>query len=175
MEELDAFVRDIMEAEGREDVPWFSRDDGGTRAKCLFLFETPNKTVLSTGYATRENPDPSARNFTEAHDDAGFRREDTISWNIVPWYSEEADKEVGAALPWLGRLLDMLPELRVVVLCGQTAWKATPYLYRYEPLPDLCVIHSPHPGNQAMNQPGKRDHLHAAFRKAASKTYQDTT
>lgn len=173
MDELDAFVDELRRARGGDPkcIPRFSRRDGGTEAKCLFLAMTPNKKAVASGYISRENPDPSARNFTKVHDDADFRREDTISWNIVPWYSEDAAKEVQAGLRWLGKLLDLLPKLRVVVLLGETARKATPSLYQYERLPDLCVIHALHPGNQAMSQPGKRDQLEAAFRKAARRVY----
>jgi len=171
VDELDKFVDELRQAKGRCDIPRFSLHDGRAEAKCLFLLKTPSKAALASGYITRENCDVTARNFTRANEEAGLDREDTISWNIVPWYTENADKEVEEALPCLVKLLNLLPKLRVVVLLGETTRKATSVLYRYDRLPDLCVIHAPHPGAQALNRPGKRAYLDAAIRKAARKVH----
>jgi uracil-DNA glycosylase len=129
--------------------------------------QSPSKKAVETGYITRENPGGTAKNFISASDEAKIPREDTITWNTVPWYTANSDKEVEAALPWLDKLLYLLGGLRVVVLLGETAQKTTPFLYMHYPA--LCVIHAPHPSNQSLRRPGKRAYLHAAFRKAARK------
>jgi uracil-DNA glycosylase len=165
MDQLDAFVEELKRTEGREDVPGFPPENGRTRAKCLFLLTPPNKTVRASKLLTEKNPDSSARNLAWARRKAGLELEDIISWNIVPWYSEDVAREVATGLPWPIQLLGLLPRLRVVVLLGEVARKATPVLYSERP--DLCVIHAPHPGAQAMNRPGKRAQLEAALSKAA--------
>ncbi len=167
MNALDAFVERIRRTTGRgNEIPHFSRFDGGVGALCLFLFETPNRVAVERGYAERENRDPSARNFEDACDAAGLDRELTISWNIVPWQSADPTPATAReALPWLGELLDLLPELRVVVLFGTTAREATSYLYRHHS--DLCVLHAPHPSNRSLGpHPERHEHLQAAVKKA---------
>lgn len=164
---LDDLV-DRMRAEtgkGRE-IPRFSRHDGGVGARCLFVFQTPNAVAVDRGYVERENRDPSARNFEDASDDAGLRRTLTVSWNVVPWrHPDPPAATVRGALPRLGELLDLLPELRVVVLCGDTARLATSYLYRCHPEPS--VLHAPHPSSRGLGTAERREHFWAAVRKAA--------
>jgi len=41
---------------------------------------------MSSGFISRDNPDPSARNFRALLAGAGIPREKTVLWNIVPWY-----------------------------------------------------------------------------------------
>ena len=164
---LDDFGDRMREETGhKEKIPRFSRHDGGTGARCLFLLETPNRVAVERGYAERENADPSARNFEEASDAAGLDRTLTVSWNVVPWqHPSPPAAVVREALPWLGKLLGLLPELRVVVLCGGTAQQATGYLYRH--YPKLCVLHAPHPSNRGLYSPERREHFRAAMGKAA--------
>ena len=174
-ETLDDFV-DRMRAEtgyGKK-IPCFSRYDGREKARCLFLFETPNQVAVDRGYAERENQDPSARNFENASGEAKLDRTLTISWNIVPWQNPKPSAAViREALPWLGELLEILQELRVVVLCGETAQRATQYLYRHHE--ELCVLHAPHPSARGLGIPERREHFWAAVQKAAKKARAVTT
>lgn len=170
VEPLDAFVDRMRRTTGYgKKIPCFSRHDGGVDARCLFLFQTPNRVAVERGYVERENRDPSARNFEDACDAAGLYRGLTISWNIVPWQSPDPTPATAReALPWLGELLALLPGLRVVVLLGNTAREATAYLYRH--YPHLCVLHAPHPSNRSLGpHPERREHLQAAMDKAAEK------
>lgn len=175
---LDDLVNRMREKTGKgREIPRFSRHDGGTAARCLFLFKTPNGTAVESGFIQMENDDPSARNFKRAmkrtSERAGLDQEQdrrlTASWNIVPWSAPEAKPaDARAALWWLGELLGLLPDLRVVVLLGGTAREATEYLYLRRP--DLCVLHAPHPSNQSLGpHPERREHLHAAVEKAIRK------
>ncbi len=123
---LNDLVDRMRSETGYEKIPYFSPHDGGTDARCLFLFQTPNEVAASGGYADMNNPDPSAKNVKEAICDTKLDRELTISWNIVPWqHPDPLAATVWEALPWLEELLKLLPELRVVVLCGGTAQMAT--------------------------------------------------
>lgn len=165
---LDDLVDRMRNETGYKKIPRFSPHDGGTDARCLFLFQTPNEVAAEGGYADMDNPDPSARNVKDAIYDANLCRTLTISWNIVPWpHPNPPAATVQKALPWLGELLKLLPKLRVVVLCGGTAQKATPYLYRnYE---ELCVLHAPHPSSRGLGNQERREHFWTAMRKAAAK------
>ena len=86
---------------------------------------------------------------------------------IVPWRCPNPPAAtVREALPWLGELLELLPKLRVVVLCGRTAQRATSYLYRHHPA--LCVLHAPHPSTRGLGTPERHEYFWAAMRKAAA-------
>lgn len=174
---LVEFVKNMREAEPGRYIPDFDPLDGGVEAQCLFLFEAaggktiPGGKTNGSGLASRNNDDASAQKFFELN--AGVLcREKTISWNIVPWalrrdnrnYTPKAE-DIEKGEKWLEKLLGELKAPKVVVLCGNSAHKATGFFYTEHE--DLCVLHAPHPSPQSMNQPGEKEHLHAAIRKAS--------
>lgn len=80
MNVLNDFVDRMRQTTGHGNkIPRFSRFDSGVRARCLFLFQTPNRVAVERGYAERENRDPSAQNFEDACVAAGLDRRITIS------------------------------------------------------------------------------------------------
>lgn len=144
MDQLDVYLDELREYKERDDIPQFSSKDGRTKAKVLFLQRDPgNSGASKSGVVDRDNDYRTAKNFKEAN--VGLDRKLAISWNVVPWPASEGTfaSQVEDALPWLGKLLDLLPELRVVALLGSDAQKATRYLYLH--YPDLHVLHGPHP------------------------------
>lgn len=100
---------------------------------------------------------------------AGLSRSVTLNWNIVPWYLHEVRRpgadELREARPYLGRLLDLLPALRVVVLLGKAAnsgWSQA------HPGRDVTVLTTSHPSPQNLNaNPATRDALRATLAEAA--------
>lgn len=172
--DLTDFAEKIREEKEGLDIPDFDPLDGGVKARCLFLFEAAGGKAVESGFASRNNDDPSAHNFFCLNKEEDFDRTLTASWNIVPWALRETGRnpkptteETQEGLNYLGVLLELLYDLEVVVLSGDYARKATPYLYVNHP--KLCVLHAPHPSSQSLNQTGKREHLRAAIRKAASR------
>lgn len=173
--ELKRFVEDMRSGtEQGRNIPHFDPLDGGVEARCLFLFEAAGGKAVESGFVSRNNDDKSAENFfnvnREANGGAGLDRGLTISWNIVPWALRETGKnrkpearELRRGLGWLEKLLGLL-SLESVVLCGDSARRATEFFYTKHPV--LYVLHAPHPSAQSMNQPGKRDHLRSAVEKA---------
>jgi hypothetical protein len=67
-------------------IPDFDPCDGGTRAHVLCLFEAPGPRAVESGFVSRNNPDQTARNIFELHQQAGLARTSVVLWNIVPWY-----------------------------------------------------------------------------------------
>ena len=59
-------------------------------------------------------------------------------------------------------LLPLLPDLRVVLLCGRAAQRG----WKKHVSPFITVIETWHPSRLAMNQAGKRDQLKAAVERA---------
>ena len=130
---LTALVEDIRRRERlNEDVPYLDPDDGGVNARVLFLLKAPGPGAVESGFVSHSNPDQSARNFSELLEEAGIPREETVTWNLVPWALRDrsgnvrpvsaADEE--DAQPYLQRLFTLLPKVQVVVLMGQSAREA---------------------------------------------------
>jgi uracil-DNA glycosylase len=137
------------------DIPRFSDKDGRTKAKVLFLFEDPGKSgAAESGEVDRDNDDPSAKAFTEANKGV-LNRETTVSWNTIPWARQEkVAQEISLVREWklVPKLLDALPDVRVVVLCGNVAHRLTIDVYDYgaDHDRDLLVLHSPHPSRRGL-------------------------
>jgi uracil-DNA glycosylase len=152
------------------DVPNVDPDDGGVNARVLFLLETPGPKAVGSRFVSRANPDPSARNFGRALDEACFERFDVLLWNVVPHCVSTAEQnrnvsaaEIRQALPALQRFIDHLPRLAVVVFCGRSAQRAIGLLR----LPSrVRVLSTFHPGAKAYNRPDYRAHIHKTFKEA---------
>jgi hypothetical protein len=104
----------------------------GINARILLLFENPGRradAVHGSGFISADNDDRSAENMWHSFREAAIdRSRDLINWNIVPWYLGDAQKigslrtsDIEEARPALAQLLALLPDLRVVIVCGRKA------------------------------------------------------
>jgi uracil-DNA glycosylase len=168
MDELDEYVDRLKKHKKCDDIPGFSTEDGRTEAQILFLLRDPgNSGAMQSRLVDRSNTGRTARNFRAVNDKVNLDRRLTITWNIVPWPADNEPpfaRQVEDALPWLGKLLKLLPKLRVVALLGNDAIKATPFLYRCRP--DLHVLHGPHPSLPYDKTQDRRAWLEATVYKA---------
>jgi hypothetical protein len=53
-------------------VPNVDPNDGGVNARVLVLLETPGPKAVASGFVSRDNPDPTARNLGLVLDEAGL-------------------------------------------------------------------------------------------------------
>lgn len=121
---LTAFARTVRSDRGCADaVPFFDPRDGGVTAEALLLMEAPGPKSRDTGFVSRDNPDPSARNLRALLAEAGIERHRTALWNIVPWYigtgtriRPAAGSDVKAGASYLEKLLPLFPNLSAIVL-----------------------------------------------------------
>ena len=130
---LTRLVEEINEGRVHR-APWFDPDGGGTAARVLFLHENPGRRATSergSGFISADNNDDTAANFFRMRDQAGLSRDQLVAWNVVPWYQPDGGRtanatrqDVAGALPWLARLIRLLPELRLVVPMGSVPAKA---------------------------------------------------
>jgi len=162
---LTAFVEKIRTTTGQTKVPYFDPLDGGIEAECLFLLEAPGSRAVHSGFISRNNPDESAKNWFELNREVGIPREQTISWNIVPWYigsgqkiRPASKKDIQDGLPYLYRLIALLPRLRIVALVGGKAQSISDLLLqRY---PAMGIFKLPHPSPLFVNHaPRNRERL----------------
>src|SRR2546427_8165696 len=84
---LTEFVDRLRIQTGRGPaIPYIDPLDGGVAARCLFLLEAPGPQAVKTGFVSRNNPDPTAKNMCLLLREAGIPRKDTLLGNIFPTY-----------------------------------------------------------------------------------------
>ncbi len=168
---LTEFVLSLRQAQGaQQHIPHFDPCDGGIRARMLFLLESPGPKAVATGFISRNNPDPTARNMCELLARAGVARADTILWNVVPWYIGNGTKLAGVTsadlangAQYLRELLKQLPRLQGVVLVGRDAQAAKPLIPA-----TLRIFETFHPSNRVRNRwPHKWQTIEQTFREVA--------
>ena len=145
---LADYVVSMRQACGQEyQIPDFDPCDGGIHARALFLLEAPGPKARY-GFVSRNNPDPTAKNLWQLMHNAEIPREDTLIWNICPWYVGEnghilpvSATDIQLAQPYLRELLALIPRLQMIVLIGKRAQSAKPYLSSITSLPIQCTYH----------------------------------
>lgn len=183
--ELTQLVERIRLARGGgNSVPWFDPDSGGRGAEVLLLFEAPGARAVGpgpvrptrpgSGFISPDNNDDSAAAVFELEREAGLPRNRILHWNIVPWYVGDGTKirpvnkaDRNEAGPWLAELLELLTELRVVILCGDAAQQGWDDYSGPRPL-DLWVVRCPHPSPVNLRtRPDARDEILESFTEVA--------
>lgn len=177
MKPLANYVTSMMKATsgGGYLVPNFDPLDGGIQARALFLLEAPGpKAALpsGSGFVSRNNPDPTAKNLWDLMQNANIPRSDTLIWNIVPWYvgvpghiRPVTKQDIQEALPYLRELLDLLPHLQVIVLIGKKAQSASNAIRSVTVSP---IIPTHHPSARVFNlSQDKKQQTQEKFEKIA--------
>jgi uracil-DNA glycosylase len=153
---------DTVRARTGESIPYFDPAAARDGAHVLILLQDPSQEAdAGSGFISRHNNDPTARNTYIAADEAGLSYDRSIHWNVVPWWVANPERQpVGRrrtlreeairARPFLIDLLNqMTVKPRVVILAGKEAQKAWQTLAGDAALPDLAdlkVLECPHPG-----------------------------
>lgn len=162
---LNNFVEQVRQETGKGcQIPYFDPEDGGVEARCLFLFEAPGPNAVDTdphkgsGFISRDNDDQTAKNFNCLNKKAGLDRQQTVLWNIVPWYISKKPgkkipkKDIVKGTECLEQLL-CLPELRhlqIIVLAGNTAKRVEGFLrVKFD---SIDIVMMPHPSPQFVNR-----------------------
>lgn len=163
---LTDFVENLRDKVGHDvAIPDFDPWDGGTKADVLYLLEAPGGKAKQSGFISRNNPDETAKNFFQLNCEAGIARERTVTWNIVPWYigtgtriRPAKETDIDAGISSLPRLLNLLPQLRAIVLIGQKAGRAKDLIVQL--YPRARIFQSPHPSPLFVNNaPGNRERI----------------
>ena len=126
-------------------VPDFDPMDGGILARVLFVLEKPGPGIVPGGFVSRDNDTPTAQAIHAFMHQAGLPREQTVLWNLVPWWNGTTAitaAERAAGTEALQDLLPLLPRLDTAVLVGRTAGAARAMLG------GLRVLASAHPSPQ---------------------------
>jgi uracil-DNA glycosylase len=147
---LTAFVRRLRAQLGEESVPWFDPTEAGVEARILLLLQSPGDKAApptGSGFISPHNNDQSAENMWGIQQELGIdRRRELVTWNVVPWYVPRRqplrEADFARARPMLSELLDLLPDLRAVVLFGDKAATAWRRAHIGAPLPVFSTWHT---------------------------------
>jgi uracil-DNA glycosylase len=168
---INRLVQEIV-TEGQGDVPYVDPDSGGVTARVLLLLEAPARAAAhGSGMLSADNDDATAAHVWEAYRSSGLPREWGVHWNAVPWYVGKKEKiravtpaEVVAGRRWLTALLDLAPDLRVVLTMGVPARKAVAPLLGDLDQRGLTVMSTWHPSPRNYNsRPHSQPEVLAAF------------
>ncbi len=174
MRPLARFARALRRETDRH-VPDADPLDGGVAARILLLLETPGPAIRGTGFVSRDNPTPTARNIRRLAAEAALSRDDTVIWNTVPWtiHAEGArnralrPQEIRAGVATIPAFLATLPALRCVVLAGRVARLARDAIAAARP--GLPMIEVPHPSPTIVcTDPAIGPRIRDGFRTAAA-------
>lgn len=153
--QINRWVDEVRKRTG-ETVPYADPVAGSDGVRALMLFQDPSEAAQSgSGFISRHNNDPTARNAYEAHELAGVDYSTTLHWNVVPWWASKnpsfpgrtAQNEAPRARPFLLEFLEMISPVVVVVSGGsaQRAWKAATDRGLPRISSDMEVLACPHP------------------------------
>jgi hypothetical protein len=163
--------------------PYVAPMYGGVRAKLLSILRDPGPKTQEekggSGFLCMENDDATAESICKHFADVKIEADDIVPWNAYPWYINRAPKasELNDGIEPLKRVIDLLPELRVVMLHGGSAHDGWDRLIRKYPeiaVRGLKVIETYHTSPQAFRHPDKmvredrKEHLRKSFHDAAS-------
>jgi uracil-DNA glycosylase len=156
MAALTRYVRHLRSTSPADyRIPYFDPCDGGSKASVLLLLEAPGARAVESGFVSRNNPDPTAKNMCDLLSSASLPRGRSVLWNVVPWYVGSATKirpvsasDINAASRHLEKFLSLLPALQVLVLVGL---KARSIASRLHELTNAKVIPTYHPSRRVFN------------------------
>jgi hypothetical protein len=171
---INAFVEQLRLQKPELHVPWVAPFHGGVDARLLMLLRDPGPMAdadKGSGFLCAQNDDPSAENHTVLFARAGINPRDVLPWNSYPWYVNRAatgKDELAEGVAALRELLDLLPQLEIVMLAGVQARQSWNMLEQhhggYLEKRGISVVWTYHPSRQALRHPDplvqqwRRDH-----------------
>lgn len=144
---------------------------GGVAAAVLALLDNPSTKAeagTGSGLLSPENDDPSARYCAEVYNNFSLTPGQVVHWTVAPapiagiknGSSSAEERRRGAR--WLPELLELLPNLRVILLMGDMAldgWKKSGLARAGIVIPDKV----PHPSGRGMANLDAPQRLHRAM------------
>lgn len=170
---INALADRVADSEGiaRGLVPYLDPQMGGVEATVLALLDNPSTKAeagTGSGLLSLENDDLTARFCAQRYNGFGLNPGEVVHWNAAP--APVSGARNGASTPaervrgarWLHELLDLLPNLQVVLLMGRNArdgWRRS----GLAPAGILIPAHVPHPSGRGMANPDAHPRLHRSL------------
>lgn len=149
-------LRRLRRERGTHLVPAFDPLDGAAHAAVLLLLESPGPRAVESGFVSRNNPDPTAKNLFCMLEEASLSRASTLIWNAVPWDVRASGKsrapreeDLLQARPALVDLLAELKKLEFIILVGGAAQSLHTWL---SPRTEARLLACHHPSARVFNR-----------------------
>lgn len=135
---INWLVDELRLTPGRGSVPYIAPMYGGIDAKLLSVLRDPGPKTQEanggSGFLCMENNDATAEAISNLCFDAKIHADEIVPWNAYPWYINRAPKaaQLDEGVTPLRRIIDLLPQLRIVMLHGGSAldgWNRLTRLY----------------------------------------------
>jgi hypothetical protein len=174
---INRFVDSIRDRDRRGWAPYVAPLHGGVDAQVLSILRDPGPATQDdsgSGFLAIENDDPTAERQVLLFESAGISPRQVLPWNAYPWYfnRKPTGAELDAGAQVIVELLELLPDLRVVLLQGRDAEAGWRKVARRLPKPieerGVTVLATIHPGRQALFTPDRDE-------RARRVAHQETT
>jgi hypothetical protein len=123
---ISRFVDSIRDRDGRGWAPYVAPLHGGVDAQVLSILRDPGPATpdgSGSGFLAIENDDPTAERQLLLFESVGSSPRQVLPWHAYPWYfnRKPTGAELDAGAEVIVELLELLPDLRVVLLQGRDA------------------------------------------------------
>ena len=147
--------------------PEFAKEAVHT-APILALLQNPgNSDAENTGVCSIDNEDPTSTNQKEIIETkVGINREDIVFWNFFASFDIGKNLGIESQERWakeVEELIRRMPKLKVVLVCGEKAWKGMRFVKLKK---SITLIAAPHPSSRGLAQLKARDKLEEAWKRA---------
>ena len=151
----------------RYKIPEFAEEAVHT-AQILALLQDPgNSGAEKTEVCSiHENDDATSRNQKEAIKEAGIDTKDIVFWNFFASFDIGKNFGIESQKTWakeVEELIRRMPKLKVVLVCGEKAWKGMRFVKLDK---NIALIAAPHPSSRGLLQSGAREKLEKAWKRA---------
>lgn len=174
---INCLVDELAESKTDSSIPYTDPDYGGSASEVLLLLSDPGPMTQAvnagSGMISFQNDDPGAERICRLTQVVGLDPGRCISWNAYPWYINKPPSaaQMDEGLMPLRQLLELLPDLQVVVAMGGTAQKQwNRFRKRYPAMSERwIVIETLHSANRGVTRGGRQtaeegeSELRAAF------------
>jgi len=128
---FNALVDELRTEANRGWMPYIAPVYGGVKARVLSVLRDPGPKTQDddgSGMLCCENDDDAAQYMSELLAAAGVPVAELVPWNAYPWYMHvrgtskvPSAAQLDAGVEPLRRIIELMPDLRVVILHGGTA------------------------------------------------------
>ncbi|WP_181778843.1 uracil-DNA glycosylase family protein [Pseudonocardia pini] len=183
VEPLNQLVDELGESDPDARPPYIAPMYRGVHARVLAILRDPGPKaggVAGSGFLSIENDDQTAERQMQFFAEAGLDPAEVVPWNAYPWYINAAPTkdQLRRGIEPLRRVVDLMTDLRVVLLAGkdaQAAWRLFTEVHGATVMARrIRAVETYHPSRQALQHPDpaerarREDHIRAALRRVAA-------
>ena len=173
-ENLEQYLNDMRKEKEGYEYPNFCSEYSNQieNKEILVILQDPGNSSPEnkTGECSVLNPDATARNIKATLSKLGIEQDKVILWNFFPFFGFKGskisndDKEFWASK--IDDLLNLLPNVKVLVVCGMPAWDGMRFFINEN---DIPLISAPHPSFLGMLSKNAPKRFESAWKLAIQK------